>query len=157
MKRCVYILALSGMLVASASLCGDGPPSSESAKPVTIRDFDASQDWAELLPTALELLPKADRVTFGPVGFAGMESDWQICAEIILAESSDPERDFMMVFDKGSLPAKVYALHYLYQLKSPRYAELRAKVDDNAEVVTMSGCIVHKTTVANLLPESKPE
>ena len=101
---------------------------------------------------ALQRLATADVFAFGPVGWASAISQGETDYRLILARTS-AKADFELLFMRGNIQAKSYALVAIHKLDPKRFTELALPLHDaKTEVRTMSGgCIINRQTIASVI------
>jgi hypothetical protein len=105
------------------------------------------------LTSAVQVLAKADKVAFGPVGFAARtlpvtEAFWAV-ERAVLGDPTAVRPHLDRLLSQATPAGRVYAATLLDKVDAPaaRSAWQRLAGDSDA-VETFSGCILDRTTVA---------
>jgi hypothetical protein len=101
--------------------------------------------------STIERLAKVDRFAFGGIGYAGITSQGEKDYKMVFSRGS-AMADYERLLSIGNLQAKSYALVGIRALSPTRYKELsRSFRDSKEEVVIQIGCIEFREPLATVL------
>ena len=101
----------------------------------------------------VERLAKVGVFALGPVGFAAITSPGETDYRTVLNRTSALE-DFEKLYSTGNLQAKCYALVGIHRLNPTRFRELiRPLLDSKETVNTMTGCILSREALGNVIKQ----
>lgn len=111
-----------------------------------------------MLETQLETLAKADTVAFGGVGIAGTmlpaTQAYFAVEEAVRAHGGDLRARLERMLDRATPAGRVYAGELLTHISAEAGHAAWAKLArQNADVQTMTGCVMGRTTVARYASE----
>ena len=97
-------------------------------------------------------LRKIEIYAFGGVGIGGTTSEGENLYRKVYARKS-AKADFISIADKGTIEAKMYALHALARISPGEYEDRKETLDLDQKVTCMSGCIVFEQPVKAVLAQ----
>ena len=100
--------------------------------------------------TPFETLQRIRVFAFGGVGYAGTTSDGEVALRSVLTNNNALEI-FAVILTNGSTEAKLYALCGIRKLSPADFDGEVRKLETNAPVSTMHGCIMRNERAADVL------